>query len=152
MPSVIIEMNQLVCFRQMCWHGPPLNAQYLELFSFSKLNHALVQLSLILKKSSFFHLPLSVEGYDQYQLLLSNLEPIHLNHNNDKWNYTWGSSMFMSSIAYSYLLCSVVVSPVYRWLWNSSCLPKRNFFLVSNERSSKHKRTLKKKKYVFAKL
>ena len=49
-----------------------------------------------------------------------------------------GSSMFMSSKAYSYLLCSVVVSsPVYRGLWNSSCLPKRNsFWLAMRDRLS----------------
>lgn len=66
------------------------------------------------------------------------MESIHLSQNNDKWTYAWGSPLFVSSKAYSHLLGSVTVSPVYKWLWNSSCMPKRkvSFWLAMKDRLS----------------
>jgi hypothetical protein len=83
MASVIIEDDSTCLFWSYLWHGPPLNAQYLELFSFSKMNHASTK-----NKSDFFYLPLSVKAFDQYQTLLTDLESIHLGHNNDSWKYS----------------------------------------------------------------
>jgi hypothetical protein len=99
------------------WHGPALSSQYPELFSYVHSNQISVQLFILTEdKSDFFHLPLSVEAYDQYQLLLNDMESMHLSQNNDKWTYAWGSHLFMSSKAYSHLLGSVTVSLVYKWL------------------------------------
>ena len=85
-------------------------------------------------KSDFFHIPLSVEAHAEFQLLLSESEDFHLNQLRDKWSYIWGFPIFASSKAYKQLLGSIPVPPIYNWLWNSSCLPKRKvFFWLANK-------------------
>lgn len=53
---------------------------------------------------------------------------IQLTQSNDIWSYKWGSSLFSTRKAYKHLLGSIAMSPVYNWLWKSSCQSKRKFF------------------------
>lgn len=71
-------------------------------------------------------------------MMISELQNIHLTQDNDKWSYIWGSPIFASSKAYSHLLGSIPVPPTFKWLWNSSCLPKRKvfFWLLLHDRLS----------------
>lgn len=100
-----------------------------KLHSFAKAKHISVQSYISTEdRSELFHLPLSVQAYDQFQQLESFLEEFSLQDGNDVWNYIWGSSNFTSSKAYQHLIGSVPVHQAYRWLWNSSCQPKRKLF------------------------
>ena len=128
MASVTVVDGSICLFWSDTWHGHPFSAQWPHLLSYAQEKHILVQEFMAVEdKSDFFHIPLSVEAHDQYQLLLSELEGIQLNQIKDKWSYIWGSN-FASSKAYKQLLGSILVPPIYNWLWNSSCLPKRNVF------------------------
>jgi predicted transposase YbfD/YdcC len=87
----------------------------LELFSFAKEVDIFVQDFLSsLDMSDLFYLPLSIEAHDQFQQLVTSLHDVQLHQENDRWSYIWGSAAFTSSQAYSHLMGTVQVSPVYR--------------------------------------
>ena len=71
----------------------------------------------------------------------------------DIWSYIWGSSEFTSSLIYAQLLGTRQDSPVYSWLWKSSCQPKRKVFcwLLLKDRLCTRE-LLKRKKNGFRKL
>jgi hypothetical protein len=71
---------------------------------------------------------MSVEAYDQYQIMISDLDQFQRDNARDIWSYAGGSASFMASQAYSHLLGSTPMPPVYNWLWDSNCLPKRKVF------------------------
>jgi hypothetical protein len=99
------------------------------LFSIAKNDHIIAhQFLSVDDKSEFFHIPLSVEAHDQYQLMIMELDNIQISTSKDTWSYIWGSTVFASSKAYSHLLGSIPVPPIYNWLWNSKSLPKRKVF------------------------
>ena len=139
MASVIIGDGSTSLFWTDVWHGVPLSEQWPHLFSFAQEEHTLVQQFLAAEdKSIFFHVPLSIEAHEQYQMMTSELDDIHLTQSKEIWSYIWGSSLFASNKAYSHLLGSIPVPPVYKWLWKSNCLPKRKvfFWLVLKDRLS----------------
>lgn len=104
--------------------------------------------------SELFHLPLSVEAYDQFQQLISLLDDTHLLQGKDKWSYIWGSNEFASNKAYLRLMGTRQISPAYTWLWNSYCQPKQKvfFWLVLKDRLSTRGTSEKGKKYGVGKL
>lgn len=112
------------------------------MFSYAHEEHILVQQFLTKENKStfftFFHVPLSIEAYKQYQIMISKLNNVQLTQGNDTWGYIWGSSNFTSNKAYYKLLGSISVPPVYNWLWKSNYLPKRKvfFWLVLKDRLS----------------
>jgi len=83
-------------------------------------------------KSVFFHVPLLVEAHDQYQLLISELEDIHLTQSKDTWGYIWGSSIFASSKAYKQLLGSIPVPPIYNGCGSKLSTKEEGVLLISH--------------------
>ena len=70
MASVTIGDGSTSLFWSDVWHGVPFNIQWPHLFSFAKDANTSVQNFLDADdKSKFFHVPLSIEAHDQYQLL-----------------------------------------------------------------------------------
>lgn len=128
-----------IFFWSDAWHGAPLKDQWPHLFSYVHEEFTLVKHFLSEgDKSIFFHTPMSIEAFDQYQVMITQLNNIVLTQDSDKWGYIWGSSTFTSSKAYYKLLGNISVPRVFKWLWNSDCLPKRKFFfwLVLQDRLS----------------
>lgn len=77
MALVSIGDGSTSLFLSDAWHGDPLNIQWPHLFSFAKSDSIIVQILLAAEdKSDFFHVPLSIEAHDQYQLMISKLENI----------------------------------------------------------------------------
>jgi len=121
------------CLFWSVWHGAPLSAQWPHLFSFAKEDHILVQQLMAAEdKSVFFHVPLLVEAHDQYQLLISELEDIHLTQSKDTWGYIWGSSIFASSKAYKQLLGSIPVPPIYNGCGSKLSTKEEGVLLISH--------------------
>lgn len=118
-------------FRTDVWKSRLLSSQYPELFSFAKDQNISVQsfISLLdMDMSDLFHLPLSTQAYSQFQQLVIIMADTILQEGNDTWSYIWDSSVFASSKANSHLT-GRHVHLAYKWLWNSSCQPRRKFFL-----------------------
>lgn len=78
-----------------------------------------------------FHLPLSKEAFQQYQQLVQIISGLQLHDCSDQWLYICGSPVFSSKKAYSHLIGSSQVHPVFRWLWKSCCQNKKKGFLLA---------------------
>jgi hypothetical protein len=51
-----------------------------------------------------FHLPLSVEAFQQFQEFSELIDSLHLLEENDIWTYIWRSTTFSSQKAYAHLI------------------------------------------------
>jgi hypothetical protein len=137
----ITVKNGSTCFLWLDnWNNGSRNLIYPKLFSFAKsqfisLKSAAASESL----EDHFHLPLSIEAFDQFHLLSHLLQSLHLSEDNDVWSYVWGSS-FSSKQAYKQLIGHQHIYNSYRWLWTSSCQNKRKIFfwpILSNRLSTR---------------
>jgi hypothetical protein len=87
------------------WNGQPLRIALPELFSFAKKPNISLQLATSSNDHfNLFMLPLSVEAFQQFQLLTNLLQQQHQNVGLDVWTYIWGNASFSSKKAYSHLL------------------------------------------------
>jgi hypothetical protein len=103
------------------WHRPSLQQIFPELFSFARNPNISVQSArLAVLLQSLFHLPLSVDAFDQYQALTSSVKTVRDTQDADIWTYVWGSSLLCSGNAYKHLIGHRQIHPVFRWLWKSS--------------------------------
>jgi hypothetical protein len=75
-----------------------------------------------------FHIPMSVEAFQQYQLLLTSLQEQQYSVQCDKWTYIWGAQEYSSQKVYKHIAGEDFVHPVFRWLWKSKCQPKHKVF------------------------
>jgi len=127
--SITVSECSSCFFWEDVWNSNLLGSLLPELFSFAKSIYITVQYFVATEdKSELFYLPLSTQAYDQFRQLESFLEDFNLHEGNDIWSYIWGSPNFDSNKAYLQLIGSRQVLQAYRWLWNSSCQPKRKFF------------------------
>lgn len=61
-----------------------------------------------------FHLPLSLQAYEEFKQLENICEEIRLSEFrdcNDTWSYIWGSKKFSSSKAYTFMIGVKIVPP-----------------------------------------
>lgn len=87
---------------------------------------------------SLFNLPLSKQAHAQMLQLEMLLQQSQVNGSPDKWSYIWNSSLFSVKRAYRQLKGHLVLHPVYKWLWKSSCQNKHKvfFWLLIKDRLS----------------
>jgi hypothetical protein len=85
--------------------------------------------------AELFHLPLSMQAYQEMQelSLAMNLQP--LSAANDSWVYSWGP-IYTASRYYKQLHAHLVALPISSWIWKSSCIMRHKFFawLMLNDR------------------
>jgi hypothetical protein len=121
------------------WNNRLLHQDFPELFSFVRdANISVHNADNMVPLHSLFHLPLSIEAYDQYQQLEHIVLNINFQQRPDHWSYMWGFSIFSSSKAYRRLIGHRTVHHAFHWLWKSKCQNKRKFFfwLVLQDRLS----------------
>lgn len=75
-----------------------------------------------------FNLPLSVEAFQQWQILQVEISELILTDEKDKWTFIWGNSNFSSSKAYKALSGHSQVHPIFKWIWKTSCQAKHKIF------------------------
>lgn len=77
------------------------------------------------------------------------MQSVHILEQLDQWSYIWGNNQFTSRRAYKVLIGSSQVHQVYKWLWETCCQNKRNFFfwLLLKDRLST--RELLRRKHMF---
>ena len=78
-----------------------------------------------------FHLPLTTQAHEEF-ISMENL-CLEIRQSNyftmtDTWSYIWGNGVFSSSKAYSVLIGHKQVPRHFKWIWKSSCQPKRKVF------------------------
>jgi hypothetical protein len=106
-----------------------LQTSYPQLFSYTKDKFITVRLVLELEaREDLFHLPLSIEAYEQFCELEIILQSLQQNNDKDRWSYIWGNESYSSSKAYKHLLGSNVVHLGFHCLWSTSCQQKHKVF------------------------
>ena len=116
------------------WDGQVHSQSYSELFSFAKNKRVTFNKEFHTEPLHLlFHLPLSVETYNQFLLLENKVDNFQLTADKDWWTYIWGTSQFSSQKAYRHLLGHADTHPVFRWLWKSCCQNKHKVFFFFRE-------------------
>jgi hypothetical protein len=77
---------------------------------------------------SVFHLPLSVEAFNQFNKLQNSVIDMTNIKLKYSWSFIWGSSTYIPSKAYKSLKSHMQVHRAYKWLWNCCCLVKHEVF------------------------
>jgi hypothetical protein len=104
----------------------PLHERYPRIFSYAldeKLTSEEVYAATDITQP--FHLPLSLQAYEELQELSSNMRHNPLSMGNDYWTYAWGSS---ASTYYKHIHEHIQFIGIYKWIWKSSCIMKHKFF------------------------
>jgi hypothetical protein len=77
---------------------------------------------------SIFFLPLSVEAYDELQLLQAQLSAIQYDEDGtDTWEPIWGGR-YTSKKLYNHAYKDVEGHPIFKLVWKSRCTPRVKFF------------------------
>ena len=128
-------INGATCFLwQDLWADQLLEQAYPELHSYAKNKSITVRDACQSPVThDLFHLPLSVEAFQQFQEFTSLLDSLHLLEDNDMWSYIWNSPTFSSQKAYAHLIGNREVHPAYSWLWKSCSQNKRKVLDDYNE-------------------
>jgi hypothetical protein len=139
MATVNIQNGESCLLWDDLWLGRIPRTEFPELYSFTKkpymsLAEAKISQSLI----GTFHLPLSVEAYEQFLQLQDLILQCNQTEEEDTWSYIWGTAEFSSKRAYKKLSGSSQAHPTFRWLWKSSCqhTHKVFFWLLIQDRLS----------------
>jgi hypothetical protein len=99
----------------------PLSERFPRLFSYDlddKLSAAEVYGTQ--DRTQLFHLPLSVQAYDEFCNLQMILAQNPLSGSKDSWSYQWGDG-YRPARFYAHAHASFQADPIYLWLWKSSC-------------------------------
>jgi hypothetical protein len=75
-----------------------------------------------------FHIPLSVEAFEQFHALQGLLVNLPQHDLRDKWLCNGSSSLFSSQKAYSYMSGNQWTHPIFSWLWKTKYQPKHKVF------------------------
>ena len=73
-----------------------------------------------------FHLPLSERAYAEFRELKLWLTGVQLSQGNDIWSCPRGT--FKAATYYTHVHRSIVVCPLYKWIWKSKCTMKIKMF------------------------
>jgi hypothetical protein len=77
--------------------------------------------------TDLFHLPLSMQAFEELKVLVDDMRRNPLPVSNDTWMYSWGAS-YTASKYYKHLHAHIFVMPMFKWIWKSSCMMRTKFF------------------------
>lgn len=134
--AVSIGNGNSVLIWEDTWCTIPLQLKFPQLHSFAKQPKLILGKFMTEPLISHFHLPLSVEAYQQLQEMEGLLNDLQLNDSSDIWQHMGQSCKFSCSTVYKHLSGHQPTHPAFRWLWKSSCQPKHKvfFWLLMHDR------------------
>jgi hypothetical protein len=118
-----------VCFWEDNWSGMVLSNEFPRLFYFA-INEAVSVQGIIQAEDldDVFFLPLSVQAFDELQLLQDYLSDIQYDEDvSDTWEPIWGSR-YTSKKFYNYAYKEVEGHSIFKLVWKSRCTPRVKFF------------------------
>lgn len=127
--SATVSDGTTVLFWKDLWNGQVPSQAFPELYSFAinkciTVNQATNALNFIQN----FHLPLSIQAHQQYQMVCGLIQNLPHTGGNDQWSYLWGSNQFSASKAYKSIIGQRNVHPAFSWIWKSKCQMKHKVF------------------------
>lgn len=125
--------GQTVWFWSDKWSGQPLDEQYPELHSFAiKNNSTVAELASSQNLAEHFHRPLSLQAYNQFNLLQQSLQQINLTAATDRWHYIWNKTSYSSRQMYKHLMGTLDAHCLFKGLWKcASRIRHKNFFWLA---------------------
>lgn len=104
------------------WNNTALFTKYPKLFSYAaNKNITVLQAREIGQPQDMFHLPMSVQAFNQLQLLLITMQAQPLSEEHDRWTYKWDSPRFLSQKAYKHITKAPPAPLTFTLLWKSKC-------------------------------
>jgi hypothetical protein len=77
-----------------------------------------------------FHLPLSVEAFQEHQQMQQIIQQIQISsQEKDIWHYIWGNNRYTSSKFYHSSYKNIQPPPPLVWIWDSKCSNKIRVFV-----------------------
>jgi hypothetical protein len=123
--------NSVLLWKDKWLNEELLANSYDRLFSFA-LNQDISVFEVLQTENlaSLFYLPLSVQAFDELQLLQGSLNVLRENADgdNDQWKYSLNNGTYTSSSYYKFLFQGLPAETVFKWLWKSKSLPKLKVF------------------------
>ncbi|TVU43257.1 hypothetical protein EJB05_09708, partial [Eragrostis curvula] len=110
------------------WNGTPLKLEYPELFSFVKKENMLLSEIRSQELIFQFHLPLTIQAFEQLTELHDLLANIQLQQTNGIWKHMGQTVKYSTSRVYKQLIGHMPIHPAFNWLWMSTCEPKHKCF------------------------
>jgi hypothetical protein len=119
-----------VMFWSDVWNDLLLQNHFPRLYSFAKNKQILVaQILLNNSIQEQFHLPLSVQAFQEYQDLQQLIQGIQIQSEiKDKWTYIWGNDRYSASKFYYLPFKNVQPPKQFIWIWDSKCANKLRIF------------------------
>jgi hypothetical protein len=78
---------------------------------------------------SQFHLPLSVQAFQEYQDLQQLIQQLQMeSEHKDSWQYIWGNNNFTASRFYHLPFKNLHPPRHFIWIWDSKCTNKIRIF------------------------
>lgn len=139
-----------VSFWTDLWHSNCLHIGMPHLFSFAKDTQLTVfKVTQMEFLEDMFHLPLSVQAYDEFlqlEQICDDLRSSQFNDCTDTWSYLWGTANFSAAKAYNVMIGVRQVPPHFQWIWKSSCQTKHKVFFWMVLHDSVNTRNLLRRK------
>jgi hypothetical protein len=118
-----------VMFWSDVWNEHHLQQKFPRLYSYAKNKYiSVAQFLLSNNIQKRFHLPISVEAFQEYQELKQLIQQIQLNQSNDNWHYIWGNGIYASSKFYHFPYKNVQPPAPFIWIWETRCCNKIKVF------------------------
>jgi hypothetical protein len=132
-----IKDGQTVLLWQNLWNNN-ISMQMPEFSSYSSSPAGtMAQNTTLQNLYGIFHTPFSEEVFQQYNLLIQELQEMSLSHDRLMDLYL-RVDKFLSSKGYQALLESLPTHPALKLLWKTKCQPKNSLFLASSAKQIKH--------------
>jgi hypothetical protein len=118
-----------VMFWSDVWNGNIMEQKFPRLYSYAKNKNILV--ASFLQNNQFeqqFHVPLSVQTFQEYQEMQHIIHQTQISNEEDIWSYLWGDASYSTSKFYHLPYKNVQPPKPFLWIWNSSCSNKVKVF------------------------
>jgi hypothetical protein len=119
-----------VLFWSDVWNDLLLQNKFPRLYSYAKnRNISVAQFLLNNHIEEQFHLPLSIQAFQEYQQLQDLIQNLQTSGNDkDIWEYTWGNTTYTASRFYHLTFKNLQPPRPFVWIWNSKCSNKIKVF------------------------
>jgi hypothetical protein len=112
------------------WNDLLLEKKIPRLYSYAKNKNISVAMFILNNRiEDQFHLPLSVQAFQEYQQLQQVLQNLQVdNSSRDSWEYIWGNSKYTAARFYHHTFKHFHPPNLFIWLWDSKCSNKIRVF------------------------
>jgi hypothetical protein len=115
-----------VLFWSDIWNDHLLQHKFPTLYSYAKNKD--ISVAQFLSQNNIadhFHLPMSVQAFQEYQQLQGTIQQLQISEENkDVWEYIWGGQQYTTSEFYNLASKHIQQPKAFIWIWDSRCSNK----------------------------